>query len=37
MMPEQMGERFQAMLLSRGLPPTVLPAGLLAADQSARL
>ncbi|MEO6801467.1 MAG: SAM-dependent methyltransferase [Rhodanobacter sp.] len=37
MLPEQMGERFQAMLLARGLDALPLPAELLAADQSGRL
>jgi len=37
MLPEQMGERFQAMLLVRGLDDLPLPAGLLAADQGGRL
>ncbi|MDE2308640.1 MAG: SAM-dependent methyltransferase [Xanthomonadaceae bacterium] len=37
MLPEQMGERFQAMLLVRGLADLPLPAGLLAADQGDRL
>lgn len=36
-MPDQMGERFQAMLLARGLPALPLPAELLAADQGGRL
>jgi len=36
-LPEQMGERFQAMLLVRGLDALPLPAGLLAADQAGRL
>ena len=37
MLPDQMGERFQAMLLARGLDALPLPAELLAADQGARL
>jgi SAM-dependent MidA family methyltransferase len=37
MLPDQMGERFQAMLLARGLDVLPLPAELLAADQGARL
>ena len=37
MLPEQMGERFQAMLLVRGLDELPLPAELLAADQGGRL
>jgi SAM-dependent MidA family methyltransferase len=37
MLPEQMGERFQAMLLARGLDALPLPAELLAADQGGRL
>jgi SAM-dependent MidA family methyltransferase len=37
MMPEQMGERFQAMLFARGLEVLPLAAELLAADQGARL
>ena len=37
MLPDQMGERFQAMLFSRGVDSAVLPAELLAANQSARL
>jgi SAM-dependent MidA family methyltransferase len=37
MLPEQMGERFQAMLLARGLEALPLPAELLAADQGGRL
>jgi SAM-dependent MidA family methyltransferase len=36
-MPDQMGERFQAMLLARGLQALPLPAELLAADQGGRL
>jgi SAM-dependent MidA family methyltransferase len=36
-MPEQMGERFQAMLFARGLEVLPLDAGLLAADQGGRL
>jgi SAM-dependent MidA family methyltransferase len=37
MLPDQMGERFQAMLLARGLDVLPLPADLLAADQGSRL
>jgi SAM-dependent MidA family methyltransferase len=37
MLPDQMGERFQAMLLARGLDELTLPAELLAADQGGRL
>ena len=37
MLPDQMGERFQAMLLVRGLDTLVLPPDLLAADQRGRL
>ncbi len=37
MLPDQMGERFQAMLLARGLDCLALPADLLAADQAGRL
>ena len=37
MLPEQMGERFQAMLLARGLDALPLPLELLAADQGGRL
>ena len=37
MLPDQMGERFQAMLLARGLDTLPLPAELLAADQGGRL
>jgi len=36
-LPDQMGERFQAMLLARGLEALPLPAELLAADQGGRL
>lgn len=36
-LPEQMGERFQAMLFARGLPALPLDAELLAADQGGRL
>ncbi len=36
-MPEQMGERFQAMLFARGLDPLPLPRGLAAVDQRDRL
>jgi SAM-dependent MidA family methyltransferase len=37
MLPDQMGERFQAMLLARGLDVLPLPAELMAADQGGRL
>src|SRR5574337_249198 len=37
MLPDQMGERFQAMLLARGLDVLPLPAELLAVDQGGRL
>ncbi|OOG65412.1 hypothetical protein B0E46_03430 [Rhodanobacter sp. B04] len=37
MLPDQMGERFQAMLLARGLDMLPLPAELMAADQGGRL
>jgi SAM-dependent MidA family methyltransferase len=37
MLPDQMGERFQAMLLARGLDALPLPAELMAADQGGRL
>lgn len=37
MLPDQMGERFQAMLLARGMERLPLPAELLAADQGGRL
>jgi SAM-dependent MidA family methyltransferase len=37
MLPDQMGERFQAMLLARGLEALPLSAELLAADQGGRL
>ncbi len=37
MLPDQMGERFQAMLLARGLDPLPLPAELLRADRRDRL
>ncbi|MFA6229128.1 MAG: SAM-dependent methyltransferase [Rhodanobacter sp.] len=37
MLPDQMGERFQAMLLVRGLDTLVLPPDLLTADQRGRL
>ena len=37
MLPDQMGERFQAMLLARGLERPPVPDELLAADQGARL
>lgn len=36
-LPDQMGERFQAMLLARGLAALPLPAELLTADQGGRL
>jgi SAM-dependent MidA family methyltransferase len=36
-LPEQMGERFQAMLFAKGLSALPLPAELLAADQGGRL
>jgi SAM-dependent MidA family methyltransferase len=36
-MPDQMGERFQAMLLARGLSVLPVPEELLAADQGDRL
>ena len=36
-LPEQMGERFQAMLFARGLPVLPVPAELLASDQGERL
>jgi SAM-dependent MidA family methyltransferase len=36
-LPDQMGERFQAMLFTRGLDASILPAELLAADQRERL
>jgi SAM-dependent MidA family methyltransferase len=36
-LPDRMGERFQAMLLARGLDVLPLPAELLAADQGGRL
>ncbi|GLQ49056.1 class I SAM-dependent methyltransferase [Dyella flava] len=36
-LPDQMGERFQAMLFARGIPALPLPAELLAADQAGRL
>ncbi len=36
-LPDQMGERFQAMLFARGLDLLPLPAELLAADQGGRL
>ncbi|WP_266170967.1 class I SAM-dependent methyltransferase [Dyella subtropica] len=36
-LPEQMGERFQAMLFARGMDVVPLPAEMLAADQGARL
>jgi len=37
MLPDQMGERFQAMILARGLDTLALPVELMAADQGARL
>jgi SAM-dependent MidA family methyltransferase len=37
MLPDQMGERFQAMLLARGLDVLALPAELMASDQGGRL
>jgi SAM-dependent MidA family methyltransferase len=37
MLPDQMGERFQAMLFARGMGSLPLPAELLAADQRKRL
>ncbi|MEO9215336.1 MAG: SAM-dependent methyltransferase [Rhodanobacter sp.] len=37
MLPDQMGERFQAMLLARGLDVLALPADVMAADQGRRL
>ncbi len=37
MLPDQMGERFQAMLLARGLDPLPLSAELLRADRRGRL
>lgn len=37
MLPDQMGERFQAMLFTRGLDTPPLPVDLFVADQSARL
>jgi SAM-dependent MidA family methyltransferase len=37
MLPDQMGERFQAMLFSRGIDTLPLPNELLAANQSGRL
>ncbi|MDQ6647462.1 MAG: SAM-dependent methyltransferase [Pseudomonadota bacterium] len=37
MLPDQMGERFQAMLLARGIDSLPLPAELLSADQGRRL
>lgn len=36
-LPDQMGERFQAMLLARGMSALPLPVELLAADQGERL
>lgn len=36
-LPDQMGERFQAMLFAKGLSALPLPAELLAADQGGRL
>lgn len=37
MLPDQMGERFQAMLFARGIDALPLPADLLVADQRGRL
>ncbi len=37
MLPEAMGERFQAMLMTRNMPELQLPAGLLEVDQRQRL
>ena len=37
LLPDQMGERFQAMLLARGLDPLPLPAELLRGDRRGRL
>jgi SAM-dependent MidA family methyltransferase len=37
MMPDQMGERFQAMLFARGMPVLPVPEALLEADQGERL
>ena len=37
MLPDQMGERFQAMLFCRGVDSLALPADLLTADQAGRL
>jgi len=37
MLPEQMGERFQAMLFARGMDALPLPSALLDADQGRRL
>ncbi len=37
MLPDQMGERFQAMLLARGISALPLPAELLSADHGGRL
>jgi SAM-dependent MidA family methyltransferase len=36
-LPDQMGERFQAMLFARGMDVLPLPAELLAADRGGRL
>ncbi|TCV96135.1 SAM-dependent MidA family methyltransferase [Luteibacter rhizovicinus] len=36
-MPEEMGERFQAMLFARGIDAVALPAELMLADQGSRL
>ena len=36
-LPDQMGERFQAMVLARGMEMVPLPADLLEADQGDRL
>lgn len=37
MLPDQMGERFQAMLFYRGIDASLLPADLLDANQASRL
>ncbi|GLQ48179.1 hypothetical protein GCM10007862_32300 [Dyella lipolytica] len=37
MLPDQMGERFQAMMMARGLSALPVPAEILSADQSNRL
>jgi len=36
-MPDQMGERFQAMLFAKGIDAAALPAEVMAADQGSRL